>query len=334
MQMLGAADHVVTLGAGYLRILFLGSIVTMLNFGISALLLGVGRTDISLWVLMVVNLLNVGLNYVFIFGAGPVPALGVTGAAVGTVAARTLGAAAGLWIVCDRRFPIQARFRDGLVFDWTLFRRVMYLGGPRSLQGIVRNTSRLITIRIITLLPDSTRALSAYTVAMQVQMMSVFIGLGFMSAAMARVGQNLGAGDPDSAERSGWISAVLAALLMGVVALVLLLLPTAIMGFFTGDREVIALGRTFFLIIAAIQPVMAVAFALGGALSGAGDPMSPFIYASVSDLLVVLVAGYLLAIPLGLGFTGVALGLALSGLTRTLPTVWKFRQGRWKVNRF
>lgn len=333
LGLLGAEPRVVSLGGGYLHILFCGCAFTMLNFAVTGILLGVGKTKVSLVLLIGVNLLNVVLNYALIFGVGPVPAFGVNGAALGSVAARGLGSVACLWIVRTPRLPIQAAFGRGPVVDLELLGKILRLGGPRSLQGIVRNFSRLMTVRIITLLPDSTRAVSAYSVCMQVRMVSSFVGLAFMAAAMSRVGQNMGAKRVDLAEKSGWISACMAGGLMSVVACVFFLFPTAIMRFFTDDQEAIAMGRSFFMVVALTEPVMACAFALGGALRGGGDPMSPFVYASVSDLVVVILAGYILAVPLGMGFTGVAVGMAISSLTRAIPTTLKFRQGRWKSTR-
>jgi len=328
--LLGGKEHVVRLGSSYLHILFLGSVFTMFNFAITGVLLGVGKTKVSLMLLIVVNLLNIVLNYAFIFGVGPIPAFGVSGAAIGTVAARGLGSIAGLWIARSHRFPIQAKLRDGLTLDLPLLRKIFYLGGPRSLQGIVRNLSRLIIIRIITLLPDSTKAISAYSVGMQVRMISSFIGLAFMSAAMSRVGQNMGMRNPDSAQHSGWISAWMATGLMTILALIFFIFPEAIMAFFTDDQDVIAMGRLFFVIIALTEPIMAFSFALGGALRGGGDPVSPFIYASVSDLVIVILGGYLIAVQFHVGFAGVAIAIALSTLTRAIPTMLKFRQGKWK----
>jgi len=171
-------------------------------------------------------------------------------------------------------------------------------------------------------------------VGMQVRMISTFVGLAFMAAASARVGQNLGGGRPDRAEQSGWASAVIATAFMSVIACLLFLFPEHVMAFFTSDREVIAMGRTFFIIVAVTEPIMALSFAMGGALRGGGDPMSPFIYGSVSDLLVVIVAGYVLAVTLNMGFAGIALGMAISAVTRAIPTMLKFRQGKWKSARF
>ena len=152
LVLLGGKEQVIRLGVSYLHILFWGSVFTMFNFTVTGILLGVGKTKISLILLIGVNLLNIGLNYIFIFGMGPIPAYGVAGAALGTVTARGLGSIAGLWIVTTPRFPIQAKYRDGLTCDLPLLSKILYLGGPRSLQGIVRNFSRLMTLRIITLL--------------------------------------------------------------------------------------------------------------------------------------------------------------------------------------
>lgn len=106
------------------------------------------------------------------------------------------------------------------------------------------------------------------------------------------------------------------------------------MAFFTDDREVISLGRTFFVIIALTEPIMAFAFALSGALRGGGDPLSPFIFGSASDLVVVILVGYLLAVVAGMGFAGIAIGLALSAFTRAIPLTLIYRRGKWKAARF
>jgi putative MATE family efflux protein len=309
LTLLGGEAQIVQLGESYLKILFWGSIFNMFNFAITGILLGVGKTKISLILLVGVNLLNIGFNYMLIFGIGPIPAFGVAGAALGTVIARGLGSFVGVWIVTTPRFPIQAKYKDGLTVDLPLLRKILYLGGPRSLQGIVRNFSALMTIRIITLLPDAIRAISAYSVGIQVRMISSFIGLAFMSAAMARVGQNMGGRNPDLAEKSGWISAGMASGFMSIFAILFFLFPDVIMAFFTDDREVIAMGKVFFVIIALTEPIMAFSFALGGALRGGGDPVSPF----------------------QLGFAGIALGIALSAVTRAIPTMLKFRKGDWKT---
>ncbi len=330
---LGAGADVVEEGTGYLRILFLGSVCTMANIGVSGLLLGIGRTKVSLALLLTVNSLNIILNYLFIFGVGPLPAFGVAGAALGTVMARGIGSIAGLWIVTTPRLPLQARFAGIFPIELAFIRTILFLGGPRSLQGIVRNASSLLTIRIITLLPDQTRIISAYSVGMQVRMISTFIGLAFMAAAMSRVGQNLGAGDPDAAERSGWTSAWLATVLMTGVALLMFVFPEQIMGFFTDDAEVIALGRPFFMTIALTEPIMAFAFAMSGSLRGGGDPMRPFLYASLSDLLVIIAVGYGLAVVFELGFFGIAAAIAISALTRAIPITITFHRGRWKSTR-
>lgn len=333
LVLLGGTEEVVRLGEPYLHILFAGSIFTMFNFAVTGILLGVGKTRISLYLLIVINFLNIFFNYILIFGLGSIPAYGINGAALGTVLARALGSIAGIWILKSPRFQVEVDYRDALTFDWSLLQKILALGGPRSLQGIVRNFSRLMTIRIITLLPDATRAVSAYTVGMQVRMVSSFIGLAFMSASMTRVGQNMGGKHPELAEKSGWISAGMAMGLMTLLGLLFFLFPGKIMAFFTSDRAVIEMGTLFFVIIALSEPIMALAFALSGALRGGGDPISPFVYSSISDLLVVLVAGYIFAVLLQMGFTGIAVAVALSAITRAVPTTWKFRQGNWKAIR-
>lgn len=147
LRLLGGADDVVRAGGGYLRILFLGCVCTMFNFAVTGVLLGVGKTKISLVLLVGVNLLNVGLNYIFIFGLGPVPAMGVKGAAVGTVIARAAGSVAGVWVAMSPRFPIRATLRRACHFDSRLFLRILYLGREWVriwVQEIPRRRSRAV----------------------------------------------------------------------------------------------------------------------------------------------------------------------------------------------
>ncbi|MBN1672773.1 MAG: MATE family efflux transporter [Kiritimatiellae bacterium] len=334
LGMLGAADTVAQLGERYLQVVFAGCIFTMFNFATTGILLGVGKTWVSMTILGVINALNVALNYVFIFGVGPIPALGVTGAAVGTVASRGIGSVACFWALSTRRLPVRMRLRDGLTLDWRLLGQILGIGGPRTLEGLVRNVSRLAVIRIVALFDTPTRAIAAYNVGMQVRYISTFVGLAFMHAAMSRVGQNLGAGEPDRAEQSGHQGAKLAAIIMGVAALFFLVFPEPIMGFFTDDPDVIAMGRAFFLIVALTEPVMGAAFSYGGALRGGGDAVSPLLYAGASDLFVMLGASYLLGVRLNMGMQGVAIGIAVSVVTRAVPSWLRFRQGKWKATRF
>jgi Na+-driven multidrug efflux pump len=250
---------------------------------------------------------------------------------MGTVFARGIGSLIGVWILVTPLLPLKVDLLKGISFDLPLFGKIIYFGGPRSLQGIIRNLARLLTIRIITLLPNSTHTVSAFSICFQVRMISSFIGLAFMSASMARVGYNMGAKKPEDAVKSGWISASMAAILMSIIASFFFLFPEAIMGFFTSDNDVIMLGRLFFLIIAVVEPVMAFAFALSGALRGGGDSISPFIYAGISDLIIAVTLGYYFAITLNLGFTGIALGIAVSALTHAIPMTIKFWNGSWKT---
>lgn len=334
LALLGAEPQVAQLGNLYLQIVFGGCVFTMFTFATTSILLGVGKTWVSMAILGAVNVLNIVLNYLFIFGVGPLPALGVAGAAAGTVTARIIGAFACMWALRTARLPVRMRLRDGLTLDLPLLGRLLSIGGPRALQGVVRNFSRLAVIRIIACFAAPTCAIAAYNVGMQVRFISTFVGLAFMQATMSRVGQNLGAGDPDRAERSGHQGARLASGIMGVIAIFFLLLPEQIMGFFSSDSNVIAMGRTFFLIVALTEPIMGTAFAYGGALRGGGDALSPFLYSSVSDILVMLGASYVLGVRFGLGIQGVAIGIAAGVLTRALPSWLRFRQGKWRATRF
>jgi putative MATE family efflux protein len=321
------------IGKIYLQIIFAGSLFTMFNFVTTGILLGVGLTRVSMVILAFVNGLNILLNYVFIFGLGPIPAFGVAGAAIGTVVARGLGSVACFRVLRHPDFSICIRLTEGFKPDPALIWQIVQLGGPRALQGLVRNGSRLAIVGIIGFLAAPTRSLAAYNVGMQVRFISTFVGLALMQATMSRVGRNLGAGRPDLAEQSGHHGARLAAFIMTIAAAFFLLFPNQIMGFFSDDADVIDLGRSFFMTVALTEPLMGLAFAYGGALRGGGDSFSPFIFSALSDLVVILGVGYILGVGFNLGIQGIAIGVAAGVITQAIPCWFQFIRGQWKKNR-
>ena len=177
----------------------------------------------------------------------------------------------------------------------------------------------------------------AFTISQQIVFnvanLSMMPGLAFSVAATTLVGQSLGAGDPDSAERHGWRGTRFAALWMSVMGAVFIIFPEQIIGLYSSDPEVIRQGATGLRVIGFGQPMQGIAFVLAGALRGAGDTRTTLVIGTASMWLSRLPIAYLLGIVAGLGVFGIWLAWAADWLIRGCLYAWKFRQGAWKTIR-
>ena len=330
MARLGATEAVMAHGVPYLQILFGGMVFILLSFVITAALQGAGDTLTPLILLVFANALNILLNYLFIFGVGPFPRMGVPGAGVGTVVSRLLAALAGVIILMSGRFAVTVHRRRSWAIRWDLWRRIFYLGIPASIQGFTRSIAFMIIIKILSLTAAAMYAISAYTIAGQIQGVTILVGLAMMAAATTAVGQNIGAGDTQRAAASGWLSAKLAGGLSIVAAITYALLDPALIRLFSTDAQVIRVGTEALIVLAISEPFLTAAMSLSGSLRGAGDTYSPlYISLACTSVLVPLLC-YLLAIAAGMGTMGVWIAFDIAMGAQCLLLVWKFGQGRWK----
>ncbi len=330
LEMMGARGEVHAAATGYMRVYFFGAISLMINFFVISALRGAGDTLTPLWVLLGINSGNILFDWLLIFGIGPFPELGVEGAAWAVVASRTIGALILLWIVSSGRFaiimPLLARWR----VDLGLWGKMFYIGVPSSIQGFTRNLAFLALFWILNQTEAGRMAVAGYTVSVQLRMFGVMFGLALMSAAMTAVSQNMGAADPERAERSGWTVTWISVGATTFMALMFISLARYLIGFFTDDPETIKWGTIALVTLASALPFTGASMGFSGALRGAGDTLSP-LYASL-----IFVSGvgpalaYLLTVTLDLGPLGAWIGLAVASALQALMVGWIFKRGRWK----
>lgn len=328
--LLGGAEEVVALGAPYLRILFVGIAFMVFTMLVNAGLRGAGDTKTPLVILGLVNLLNMAGDYVLIFGIGPFPRMGVRGAAVASVLARMVGAMVSAGVLMSGRFVVRLSPGRRFRMDWTMARRIVRIGVPTGLQGVVRNGSRMALIKVVASTAAGTSAISSYVIGTQVLNLSSHIGLALSAAAMTMVGQNLGAGRPDRAAQSGWSAAKLATMAMGAIGAIFFLFAGPIMRVFTHDPSVIQMGRQFLRIVVLTQPLVGLSMALTGGLRGVGDTATPFYYSIICLLLIQVSAAYVLGIVLGWETVGIWVAICVAGMIRGGLMARKFQQGKWK----
>jgi putative MATE family efflux protein len=324
----GVESEVRAIGGSYLFILLLFNVPLYVSVVLSMGVRGAGDVRTPLIVGAIVNAVNVVLNYGLVYGRLGMPELGTDGSALGTGIAMALGAViyVGLWAADALAVPRHGWVRG---LDRGCARRILRIGIPTAIEQGAFQLGLLLFIRIVGRF--GTEPVSAYIIGVRILALSFVPGLGFSTAGGTLVGQHLGAEDPDEAARAGWRATFGAMAVMGGVGLAIILAARPIAQVFgaTGALTV-DLTVAFIYILGAAQPLMAVEFALGGALRGAGDTRFPLV-AILTGLFAVRLAGALVVADL-LGGSVVAVWSCLLAdyLVKAGMLATRFRSGRWK----
>jgi len=327
----GGDVRAVELGTNYLQLLFLGTVFLAGNFAISSLMQGAGDTLTPLYLSIGINIVNITLNYVLIFGPGPLPAYGVEGAAMGTIISRAIGMLVGIGVIYSGRNVLKllaGSYRP----NWAMYRDILTIGLPSGLQGLVRNAATLMLIKIVTLTPAGTYGAAAVAIGFQVESLVFMLGVGIKIAATSLVGQALGAWQVAEARLRGNASIGFAIVIMGVLAIPLVIFAGDLVRLFEPSAHpiVMSAGTSYIVINSLFQPVLAVAMITSGALAGAGDTR-PALIGTIWALWVVrLPLAFLLGITLDVGVEGVWWAMGSSLIVLAAYVLARWRSGTWR----
>ena len=295
----------------------------------AAALQGSGDTRTPLYVASAGNVVNFAASYVLIFGRFGAPEMGIRGAAVGTAATMAIEGVllTAALLSAQSRLPLRRTpMERGAEVD--ALRRVLRVSGPAFAEKSAYHGGYLAFVAIIALLGATAMAANQALVA--IEAVCYLSADGFGVAAGAVVAQKLGAGKPGEAERAGWIGAAMAMALLTSVGLCFAVAPRALVGAFSSDPEIVALGSKALLVTAVAQPFMAFATVTGMGLRGAGDTRTVLRVTVVSTVLVRLAATYFFAIVLGLGLVGVWMGSTADWVCRSALLGVAYARGRWR----
>jgi len=315
------------LGAGYLFWRYAFLLPFLLYFHMRACFDGIGWMRIGMATGIGMNLVNVALNWVLIYGNLGAPALGVKGAAIASGIASTL-ATAVIGVVALQR-PVRRRFRffaRGIV-SRDQIRRLLRIAWPPMLQaaGLIAG---LVAFYVI-LGRLGTVAVAAGNVVMRIASVSIMPTIGIGVAVQTLVGQSLGARDERSAVRAGWGGVALAASFMALLGVVFLLWPQRLLGAFVADPLLIAAGRPILFLTAVGQVIAAVGLVLGAAQRGAGATRTVMLVDLLTAAVVLLPGGWLGAIWLGGGLVGAWLAFLAWFVVHAAIMAWLFHRGAW-----
>ena len=330
LAMFGAEADVVQLGGAYIRIISLVVFFQFIGFLGYAALRGAGDTVTPLWIGVLVNVVNFAINVNLIFGNAYVPRLGVPGAAIGTSISYAVGAVLLIVILIRGKHRLKLHLRGEWV-DMETVRRIFRIGWPAALEQILLQVAFLVWVGMVVVF--GTEILAAHQIGLRIQSFAFMPGFGFAIAATALVGQNLGARNPDDAEKSGWEAAKFSVAVMSVIALGIFIFAEPIAQVFIRDPVVVVYSVTFIRIHAISIPAVGMFFAIDGALRGAGDTRFPLVTSLSGIYLVRLPLSLVFGFVLGLGIVGVWIPLVIEYWYRAAVISDHFRRGKWRTLR-
>ena len=327
LALMGAETAVIETGYRYTQIILGFNVVILLLFLINAIFRGAGEASIAMWLLVFSNGLNIILDPLLIFGYGPFPELGVTGAAVATVTGRSLAVMAQLFILLFGYSRIKLTLKRFVVEVSIMMRLIkVSLGGIG--QFLIGTTSWILLMRIMS--EFGTEAIAGYTIAIRVMLFTLMPSWGMSNAAATLVGQNLGAKQPERAEKSVWITSRFNAYFMGAVSIIYLIGAPYIIEIFNAEPDVVYYGTLSLRIMAAGYIFYAYGMVITQSFNGAGDTKTPTVINFVCFYLIQIPFAYLTAIVLGWGPKGVLIAIVLAEVILAIISIWWFKKGKWK----
>ena len=330
LAIMGASDDVRRTGSTFARVMLGGSGTVVMLFLINAVFRGAGDAAIAMRVLWFANAINIILGPCLIFGIGPFPELGVTGAAVGTTIGRGSGVVYQLIHLLRGNGRLRIR-RSHLTFDPDVMRSIVRISGTATFQNFVGTASWMGLVRILT--GFGSAAVAGNTIGIRIILFALLPSFGVSNAAATLVGQNLGAKKPDRAEAAAWKAGMYNTICLGTVGAIFLLFAPPIVSLFTMDPEVALYGVQCLRIVSAGFLFYGYAMVLTASFNGAGDTRTPTLINLVCLWMWEIPLAWALAHPFGFGPTGVFIAVSVAFSTMAFVSGWLFSKGMWKTKR-
>ncbi|MCF8259412.1 MAG: MATE family efflux transporter [Melioribacteraceae bacterium] len=327
LALMGGDDWSLAIGYRYTQWMLGGNFVIMLLFVINAIFRGAGDAAIAMRVLWLANGLNLILDPILIFGWGPFPEMGIEGAAIATNLGR--GAAVIYQLYCLLKGGKHIKIsKNQIKLHLESIKKIVKtsLGGIG--QMIVAMTSWIFIMRIIA--EFGSNAVAGTTIAIRIMMFTMMPAWGMSNAAATLVGQNLGADQPERAEKSVWISGFWNMLFLVSISVVFFLFSENLVSIFTDEPEVIKIGGGWLRIISYSYFIYGWWMVAVQAFNGAGDTITPTKINLVFFWLIQIPLSYVMATVWGMGYSGVFWAIFISETSVGLFTIWLFTRGKWK----
>jgi putative MATE family efflux protein len=328
LRLMGGSDTLVAQGQGYTRLMLASNLTIMLLFLNNAIFRGAGDASIAMRSLWIANIINMLLDPLLIFGWGPVPAFGVTGAAMATTIGRGCGVVYQFAVLFTGKSVIKIHW-EHLQLRLSVVWQILKVSFGGMGQFLISSASWVFLTRIIS--EFGSDALAGYTVAIRVIIFTILPSLGLANAAATLVGQNLGAGHPERAEKSVWRAAFFNMLFLTGVSVVLFVFSENIILIFSQKPEVVMYGKQCLRYICVGYVFAAYGMVISQSFNGAGDTRTPTFINFFSEWILQIPLAYALAVYLDMGPAGVFVAIAISFSVLAIISILLFRRGTWKL---
>jgi putative MATE family efflux protein len=327
LRLMGASPQIISVGSGYARIALGGSGVIVMLFLNNAIFRGAGDAAIAMRLLWVSNIINLILDPCLIFGWGPFPKLGVTGAALATFTGRGIGVLYQFYRL--RRGTERIRILVSQIhINFQVLLRLLRVSVTGILQFAIAHTSWIGLVRIVSIFGSA--ALAGYTIGIRILIFVLLPSWGLSNAAATLVGQNLGAKQPERAQISVWRTGFYNMLFLGLIGVIFLIFATPVVRLFTNDPAVVPLAATCLRILSYGNIGYAYGMVMLQAFNGAGDTVTPTIVHFFGFWILEIPLAYFLAIPTHLGANGVYISIVVAEAAIATAGILLFQRGRWK----
>ena len=320
-------ESVSSTGHHFTRLLLTANLPILLLWMLNGIFRGAGDAATAMRALWIANAVNIVLCPLLIFGWGPIPAMGVLGSGVATTIGRSVGVAYQLWNL----FQVGRIVRLQLAMmrpRWDIIGSLLRIASGSAGQYLIASASWIFMIYLLGQISKEVTA--GYTIAIRLVIFAVLPSWGMANAAATLVGQNLGAGQPERAERSAWRAGFFNMIFMAFVSAVYVAFAPWLIQLFTHEPKVVEAGSLALRIIAGGYVFFGYGMIMTQAINGAGDTRTPTVLNFVCFWLIEIPLAWLLSMRFGWGQTGVYWSVVIAESIMAVASMGLFRQGRWK----
>lgn len=328
MKLIGAEGEVLTEAVNYFKVSSIGFIFLFLFFVFQSLMRGIGNVVIPTYVVLSTVILNLFLDPLFIYGWGPVPGMGVAGAAMASILTQGLSAVMGIWILASGKYGIKLHWKDfGINFKW--FQELIRIGVPSSLETSTRALGLTLLITLVT--SFGSMVVASYGIGARILSFVIIPALGLSSATTTLVGQMVGANRIQKAQEVGVLSTKVAFYGLTLIGIILFVFAKPLTAFFVpGETEVIDNGALFIKIMAPSFGLLGVQQVINGVFNGAGFTLASMLVSILSLWIIRFPLAYVLSHNTTLSYDGIWWAFPISNLIAAIFAFLWFQRGDWK----
>ncbi|MDX1912677.1 MAG: MATE family efflux transporter [Saprospiraceae bacterium] len=328
LRFMASDQSVSATGHQFTRLLLTCNLPILLLWMLNGIFRGAGDAATAMRALWIANGVNIVLCPIFIFGFGPIPAMGVLGSGIATTIGRSTGVAYQLWNLFEVGKIIRLRW-EMMRPQWEVIGTLLRVASGSAGQYIIASASWIFMTYILGQI--SKDVVAGYTIAIRMVIFCLLPSWGMANAAATLVGQNLGAGSPERAEQSAWRAGYYNMLFLAVIGLFCLVFAPQLVRLFSQEPTVVESGSLALRIIAGGYVFYGWGMILTQAINGAGDTFTPTLLNFIFFWLVETPLAWMLALHFDWGQSGVYWSIIIAESLMALSAVWMFKRGKWKT---